>query len=84
MSKKNEKKQEPKAPLGRPMKGKDRRVQIGVYVSGSVIDAIDAYVEERDIAERRSYSRSDFINDAIELYMKKLGLLEGGDDGGKE
>ena len=77
MSKKNTKKEEPKAPLGRPLKGRDRRVQIGVYVAGSVVDAIDAYVEARDIAERRSYSRSDFINEAIEKHMKDLGLWEG-------
>lgn len=31
-------------PLGRPMKGKDRRMQIGVYVAGSVIDMMDEYV----------------------------------------
>jgi hypothetical protein len=67
-------------PLGRPVKGKDRRQQIGVYIPGSVIDTIDDYVADRQADTRRSYSRSDFINEAIEKHMKALGLLEGGND----
>ena len=63
-------------PMGRPLKGKDRRMQIGVYVAGSVIDAMDNYVANRQ-EKKRGYSRSDFINEAIEMYMGELGLLEG-------
>ena len=62
-------------PMGRPLKGKDRRMQIGVYVAGSVIDAMDSYVADRQ-QKKRGYSRSDFINEAIEMYMGDLGLLE--------
>ena len=79
MSKPHENKDERPA-LGRPLKGKDRRVQIGVYVAGSVIDMMDGYVAKRQAVEVRSYSRSDFINEAIEQYMTSLGLIEGKDD----
>ena len=77
------KKDEERPPLGRPLKGKDRRLQIGVYVSGSVIDTIDEYVEEQKAAKKWQYSRSDFINEAIDKHMKDLGLI-GGDDDGEE
>ena len=83
VSKKIEKKEEPK-PLGRPMKGKDRRLQIGVYVAGSVVDIMDAYVEGRKATGQWSYSRSDFINEAIDKHMKDLGLIEGDDDEEKQ
>ncbi|MDR1687455.1 MAG: hypothetical protein LBS21_02440 [Clostridiales bacterium] len=70
-------------PLGRPIKGKDRRMQIAIYVSVSALDTIDAYVEERH-REKRSYSRSEFFNEAIEKHMKDLGLLDGEDGGANE
>lgn len=70
-------------PLGRPMKGKDRRMQIGVYVAGSVIDLIDEYVAERQVTQR-SYSRSDFFNEAIEKHMKDLGMIGGDRDEEKQ
>ena len=68
--------------LGRPMKGKDRRIQVGVYIPGSVLDTIENYVEQRQATER-GYSRSDFINEAITKHMTDLGMI-GGDDDAKE
>jgi len=62
-------------PLGRPLKGKERRFQVGVYLSAYITDRIDAYVAERQISER-GYSRSDFINEAVEKHMTDIGLTE--------
>ena len=61
------------AGYGRPLKGKSRRVPITVHSTIGVLDAIDDYVEERDSQEQRSYSRSDFFNEAALLYLKQLG-----------
>jgi hypothetical protein len=66
------------------MKGKDRRFQIGVYVSGSTIETIDKYVMEHQGAKWGQYSRSDFVNEALEKYMKELGLIGGDDDEQKQ
>jgi hypothetical protein len=66
--------------LGRPRKGKDRRQQIGVYVTGSVIEVIEGYVANRQ-ATQRAYSRSDFFNEALELYMKEIGLIQPKEEG---
>ena len=66
-------------PFGRPLKGKDRRVSVAVYVTGSTLDAIEEYVAERQQTER-TYSRSDFVNEALEKYMRGLGILGGDDD----
>jgi hypothetical protein len=67
--------------FGRPLKGKDRRVSIAVYVTGSTVDTIDEYVMERQQTQR-TYSRSDFFNEALEKHMKDLGII--GDDNGEK
>ena len=61
-------------PLGRPLKGKDRRLQIGVYVAGSTLDIVDNYINKQQETVKRQYSRSDFVNEALELYLGELGL----------
>ena len=73
-------KQDKKPPLGRPRKGKDRRLQIGVYLPGSLVDIIDDYAENRQAELGKQYSRSDFINEAIEKCLKDLGIFGGGED----
>lgn len=60
---------------GRPMKGATRRVQTTVQISTGVLDIIDTYVEEKDTAMDGAYSRSDFVNEALAVYMKQLGLV---------
>lgn len=69
--------------MGRPKKGKDRRIDVKVYITGSVLETIDDYVAERQ-QERRGYSRSDFFNAAVEKYMQDLGLAEREDNNGNE
>ncbi len=61
------------AGYGRPLKGKSRRVPITVHSSIGMLDTIDAYVEERDKAEKGAYSRSDFFNEAALAYLRQLG-----------
>jgi hypothetical protein len=58
---------------------------VAVYVTGSTLDTIDEYVAERQ-ATQRTYSRSDFFNEALEKHMKDLGITteKGGDDDEKE
>ena len=66
--------------LGRPMKGKDRRFQVGVYLPGSIVDTIDEYVVEQQKETPGQFSRSDFINEAVIKHMTDLGLIEGDKD----
>jgi cobalamin-dependent methionine synthase I len=66
--------------LGRPTKGKGRRIELSVYVSNSTIDTVEAYVAERQQTER-NYSRSDFFNEAAEKHLQALGLVEPEDTG---
>jgi len=61
--------------LGRPMKGRDRRIPTTVQISNSVLEILDDYVEERRAAGERGYSRSEFINEAMEKLMKERGLI---------
>lgn len=67
-----------KPALGRPIKGKDRRVSIALYITSSLIEPIDEYVRNRQNAGERSYSRSEFINEAIEKHMRDVGLKAAG------
>ena len=69
-------------PLGRPMKGRSRRVPITVHASVETLDIIDTYVEEQSQQQERQYSRSDFWNEAATTYMKQLGIAP--EDDGKE
>jgi hypothetical protein len=62
------------AGYGRPLKGKTRRVPITVHTAIGILDIIDQYVEERN-QEEKSYSRSDFYNEAAIFYFKQLGKL---------
>ena len=63
---------------GRPMKGKFRRVPATVHIPTGVLDIIDNYLEEINERDGTKITRSDFIVEAIEEHIKKLGL---GDDG---
>ena len=60
--------------LGRPMKGRSRRVPITVHASVETLDIIDTYVEEQSQQQEGQYSRSDFWNEAATMYMKQLGI----------
>ncbi len=69
------------ATLGRPMKGKTRRIPYTIHIAEGTIAAIDAYAEERSREEGKAYSRSDFLNTAAESLLRSLGKLpEGGDE----
>jgi hypothetical protein len=46
---KKNKDEEASPPLGRPMKGNDRRLQLCIYVPGSVIAMIDDYRWEQQL-----------------------------------
>ena len=65
-------------PYGRPMKGKFRRVPATVHIPTGVLDIIDTFLEESNERDGTKVTRSDFIVEAIEEHIKKLGL---GDDG---
>lgn len=69
-------------PYGRPMKGKFRRVPATVHIPTGVLDIIDDYLEERNAKDGTKITRSDFIVEAIEAHIKKLGLEEGSGSGG--
>ncbi len=69
-------------PYGRPMKGKYRRVPATVHIPTGTLDIIDEYLEERNAQDGTKITRSDFIVEAIDAHLKKLGLSE--DDGSRE
>ncbi len=72
-------------PYGRPMKGKFRRVPATVHIPTGVLDIIDEYLEERNAKDGTKITRSDFIVEAIEAHIKKLGLEEAaGSEGAQE
>lgn len=72
-------------PYGRPMKGKFRRVPATVHIPTGVLDIIDEYLEERNAQDGTKITRSDFIVEAIEAHIKKLGLEEPtGSEGAQE
>jgi hypothetical protein len=52
------------------MKGKFRRVPTTVHIPTGTLDIIDDYLE----AQPGNMSRSDFINAAIDDYMRRMGL----------
>jgi hypothetical protein len=62
------------ARYGRPLKGRTRRVPITVHTAIGILEIIDQYVEER-AQEEKTYSRSDFYNEAARLYLEHLGRL---------
>ncbi len=63
-------------PYGRPMKGKYRRVPATVHIPTGTLDIIDEYLEERNAKDGTKITRSDFIVEAIDDHLKKLGLAE--------
>ena len=64
------------------MKGKFRRVPATVHIPTGVLDIIDEYLEERNAKDGTKITRSDFIVEAIEAHIKKLGLGEDAGSGG--
>ena len=67
-----------KMAYGRPMKGKFRRVPATVHIPTGVLDIIDTFLEESNERDGTKVTRSDFIVEAIEDRIKKLGLDDGG------
>ena len=65
-------------PYGRPMKGKFRRVPATVHIPTGVLDIIDNHLEEINERDGTKVTRSDFIVEAIEEHIKRLGLDDGG------
>ena len=65
-------------PYGRPMKGKYRRVPATVHIPTGTLDIIDDYLEERNAKDGTKITRSDFIVEAIDARLKKLGLEDTG------
>lgn len=62
------------ASLGRPVKGGSARKAITVHMEFDKIAIIDDYVADQRNDGNKSYSRSEFVDEAITEYMKKLGL----------
>jgi hypothetical protein len=62
--------------LGRPIKGTTRRIPITVHTPMGDLEKIDEYVEKRKARKEPTYSRSDFFTEAIEKYMKELGISQ--------
>lgn len=62
---------------GRPMKGKFRRVPATVHIPTGVLDIIDTFLEESNERDGTKVTRSDFIVEAIEEHIKRLGLDDG-------
>ncbi len=58
------------------MKGKYRRVPATVHIPTGTLDIIDEYLEERNAKDGTKITRSDFIVEAIDDHLKKLGLAE--------
>lgn len=67
-------------PYGRPMKGKFRRVPATVHIPTGVLDIIDNHLEEANERDGTKITRSDFIVEAIEEHIKRLGLGDGGEE----
>ncbi|MEA4832431.1 hypothetical protein SDC9_159680 [bioreactor metagenome] len=65
---------------GRPMKGATRRIPITIHTTTGMIDTIDAYVDEQRREGHRAYSRSDFFNEAVTLYLHQLALTPESDN----
>ena len=58
-------------PMGRQRKLKEKRIRIGSYFDESTVEAMDEYVFKQK-KERREYSRSDFVNEAVVNELKRL------------
>ena len=63
------------AGYGRPLKGKTRRVPITVHAATGILEIIDECVEERNRQQEGVYSRSDFYDEAVKLYLEHLGRM---------
>lgn len=59
--------------MGRPFKGRHKRVQITIYVDILRLDVIDKLVEEKRTAGDRSASRSEEYDLAIQAHLEHLG-----------
>ncbi len=57
--------------MGRPKKLKDGRSPYTMYLGENIRKAIDDYVFQEK-KNNPSYSRSDFLNEAAEFYLKAL------------
>ena len=57
--------------MGRPKKLKDGRSAVTVYLDTGIRRAVDERVF-REKLENPSYSRSDFLNEAVEFYLAAL------------
>lgn len=54
------------------MKSKARRIPYTIHLEEGTVAAIDTYVGEHGRDERKSYSLSDFLNEAAEDLLQKL------------
>ncbi len=61
--------------MGRPKKLKDGRSPYTMYLGDGIRKAIDDYVYEVKRVNP-DYSRSDFLNEAAEFYLKELAKEE--------
>ena len=50
--------------LGRPLKGSTRRNPITIYAPEGTLEKINEFIEQREAETGRSYSRSDFYQEA--------------------
>lgn len=62
------------ASLGRPVKGGSARKAITIHMEFDKIEIIDEYVAQQRNDGNKGYSRSEFVDEAITEYMKKIGL----------
>lgn len=58
--------------LGRPLKGRTRRVPLTVHAPLDTLEIIDEYVKDQGGA----YSRSDFYEEAAKRYLQQLGVMD--------
>lgn len=62
--------------LGRPLKGKKKRIQITIYADMDVLNALDELVYQQQMAGDRSASRSEEYNKAMKKHLRDLGILK--------
>lgn len=55
--------------LGRPLKGSTKRNPITIYAPEETLKKIEEYIEQREAETGRSYSRSDFYQEAAQLLL---------------
>jgi hypothetical protein len=63
------------AAMGRPMKGKNRRIQTTIYAESRLLDIIESIVAEKQNGGESGYSRSEFYHEAAVMYLKHLGKM---------